>query len=95
MHGRFHALQLGLIETDDSERHWARAGVVIVLPYGDHPEVADRIADYHALGIDEVILSGYPHVEEAYWFGEGVLPRLRDRGLLGAQASSPLHRASA
>jgi len=68
------------------------AGTALV---GSHDEVADRIADYHALGIDEVILSGYPHVEEAYWFGEGVLPRLRDRGLLGAQASSPLHRASA
>ena len=33
-----------------------------------------RIAEYHALGIDEFILSGYPHLEEAYWFGEGVLP---------------------
>jgi hypothetical protein len=27
------------------------------------------------------ILSGYPHREEAYWFGEGVLPILRARGL--------------
>ena len=45
-------------------------------------EVADRIEEYHALGIDEFILSGYPHLEEAYWFGEGVLPVLRRRGLL-------------
>ena len=29
----------------------------------------------------EFILSGYPHLEEAYWFGEGVLPVLRQRGL--------------
>ena len=28
-------------------------------------------------GIDEFILSGYPHVEEAYWFAEGVMPLLR------------------
>ena len=28
----------------------------------------------------EFILSGYPHLEEAYWFGEGVLPILRQRG---------------
>ena len=33
-----------------------------------------------ALGISEFILSGYPHLEEAYWFGEGVLPILRQRG---------------
>ena len=32
-------------------------------------------------GIDEFILSGYPHLEEAYWFGEGVLPELARRGL--------------
>ncbi|MDT5174621.1 MAG: alkanesulfonate monooxygenase, partial [Mycobacterium sp.] len=26
------------------------------------------------------ILSGYPHLEEAYWFAEGVLPILRQKG---------------
>jgi alkanesulfonate monooxygenase len=54
------------------------AGTALV---GSHTEIADRIAEYHALGITEFILSGYPHLEEAYWFGEGVLPILRDRGL--------------
>ena len=33
------------------------------------------------LGIDEFILSGYPHVEEAYWFAEGVMPLLRAKGI--------------
>jgi alkanesulfonate monooxygenase len=51
---------------------------------GSHIEVADRIAEYHTLGFDEFILSGYPHLEEAYWFGEGVMPILRERGLLPA-----------
>jgi len=55
------------------------AGTALV---GSHEEVADRIAEYHELGIDEFILSGYPHLEEAYRVGEGVLPVLRDRGLL-------------
>jgi alkanesulfonate monooxygenase len=41
--------------------------------------VADRIEEYAALGIDEFILSGYPHLEELYWFGEGVLPVLEQR----------------
>jgi alkanesulfonate monooxygenase len=40
------------------------------------------IEEYHALGIDEVILSGYPHVEEAYWFAEGVMPILRRKNLI-------------
>ncbi|MFF2379753.1 LLM class flavin-dependent oxidoreductase [Streptomyces sp. NPDC058108] len=54
------------------------AGTALV---GSHEEVADRVAEYHALGIDEFVLSGYPHLEEAYWFGENVLPRLAARGL--------------
>jgi len=53
------------------------AGTALV---GSHAEVADRIEEYASLGVDEFILSGYPHLEEAYWFGEGVLPELRRRG---------------
>jgi alkanesulfonate monooxygenase len=53
------------------------AGTALV---GSHTEVADRIEEYAALGIDEFILSGYPHLEELYWFGEGVLPVLEARG---------------
>ncbi|TCO64877.1 LLM class flavin-dependent oxidoreductase [Actinocrispum wychmicini] len=55
------------------------AGTALV---GSHAEVADLIAEYHSLGIDEFVLSGYPHLEEAYWFGEGVRPELARRGLL-------------
>ncbi len=54
------------------------AGTALV---GSHAEVADRIEEYARLGLSEFILSGYPHLEEAYWFGEGVLPILRQRGL--------------
>jgi alkanesulfonate monooxygenase len=53
------------------------AGTALV---GSHAEVADRIEEYAALGISEFIFSGYPHLEEAYWFGEGVLPELARRG---------------
>jgi alkanesulfonate monooxygenase len=55
------------------------AGTALV---GSHAEVADLIEEYHALGIEEFVLSGYPHLEEAYWFGEGVRPELARRGLL-------------
>ncbi len=50
------------------------AGTAIV---GSHEQVAERIEEYHALGLDHFILSGQPHLEEAYQFGEGVLPLLR------------------
>jgi alkanesulfonate monooxygenase len=53
------------------------AGTALV---GSHEEVADRIEEYAELGIEEFVFSGYPHLEEAYWFGEGVLPVLRRRG---------------
>ncbi|MFD3456348.1 LLM class flavin-dependent oxidoreductase [Streptomyces sp. NPDC058691] len=68
------------------------AGTALV---GSHDEVADRIKEYQALGIEEFILSGYPHLEEAYWFGEGVLPKLQAQGLwrhpAGEQASHPAY----
>ncbi|MEU9845291.1 LLM class flavin-dependent oxidoreductase [Actinomadura sp. NPDC048032] len=54
------------------------AGTALV---GSHAEVADRIAEYAGIGIDEFVLSGYPHLEELYWFGEGVLPHLDRHGL--------------
>jgi len=59
------------------------AGTALV---GSHAEVADLIEEYASLGIDEFILSGYPHLEEAYWFGEGVLPELRRRRAVPDQA---------
>ena len=58
-----------------------RPGVATAL-VGSHEEVAERIEEYHALGVDHMILSAQPHLEEAYTFGEGVLPLLRKRGLL-------------
>lgn len=55
------------------------AGTALV---GSHEEVANLIWEYHSVGFDEFILSGYPHLEEAYWFAEGVLPILRRKGVL-------------
>lgn len=62
------------------------AGTALV---GDPKTVAARITEYHELGIDTFILSGYPHLEEAYRFAELVfplLPRGVQNGLLRGPA---------
>jgi alkanesulfonate monooxygenase len=66
------------------------AGTALV---GSHEEVAERLGEYARLGINHFILSGYPHLEEAYWFGEGVLPILERQGLWKhpSRESQPAH----
>ncbi|KAB0677800.1 FMNH2-dependent alkanesulfonate monooxygenase [Aureimonas leprariae] len=49
------------------------AGTALV---GDAATVAERMDEYRRVGIGTFIMSGYPHLEEAYSFGERVLPLL-------------------
>jgi alkanesulfonate monooxygenase len=49
------------------------AGTALV---GSADNVAARIREYHQLGIETFIFSGYPHLEEAYQFAELIFPRL-------------------
>jgi alkanesulfonate monooxygenase len=49
------------------------AGTALV---GDPATVAERIREYQEAGIDTFIMSGYPHLEEAYRFAELVFPLL-------------------
>ncbi|RAS88329.1 FMNH2-dependent alkanesulfonate monooxygenase [Priestia endophytica] len=49
------------------------AGTALV---GDAETVAERMKEYADLGIDTFILSGYPHLEEAYRTAELLFPRL-------------------
>lgn len=64
---------------------WAGVGLVRggagTAMVGSHTEVADLVEKYAEVGIEEFVLSGYPHLEESYRFGEGVLPELARRGL--------------
>ncbi|GAB96804.1 alkanesulfonate monooxygenase [Kineosphaera limosa] len=91
--GQRRMLALNRGSTDDlvvAPNLWAGVGLVRggagTALVGSHEEVADRIAEYHDLGIDEFIFSGYPNLEESFWFGENVVPILRSRGLLRTDA---------
>ncbi len=74
-------------ELEISPNLWAGVGLVRggagTALVGDAQTVADRIKEYADLGIDTFVLSGYPHMEEAYRFAELVFPLLplsvRDR----------------
>ena len=62
---RGHGRHLGLVR--------GGAGTAVV---GDPATVAARIREYQDVGIDTFIMSGYPHLEEAYRFAELVFPLL-------------------
>ncbi|WP_414122033.1 LLM class flavin-dependent oxidoreductase [Corynebacterium nuruki] len=53
------------------------AGTALV---GSYDEVAALIGEYAAQGVDELVLSGYPHLEETFHVGQGLVPALRRRG---------------
>jgi len=49
------------------------AGTALV---GTPDQIAERIREYQAVGIDTIIGSGYPHLEEAYRVAELLFPKL-------------------
>ena len=49
------------------------AGTALV---GTPEQITERIREYQAIGIDTIIGSGYPHLEEAYRVAELLFPRL-------------------
>lgn len=74
---------------------WAGVGLVRggagTAMVGSHQEVAELIKQYAAVGFEEFVLSGYPCLEEAYWFGEGVLPLLEAEGLWTRPGTAARH----
>ncbi len=67
-------------ELEISPNLWAGVGLVRggagTALVGDAKTVAARIQEYADIGLDTFVLSGYPHLEEAYRFAELVFPLL-------------------
>jgi alkanesulfonate monooxygenase len=61
------------------------AGTALV---GDPETVATRLKEYATLGIDTFILSGYPHLEEAYRVAELLFPLLSTDHALDTKVAS-------
>jgi alkanesulfonate monooxygenase len=70
----------GRADLEISPNLWAGVGLVRggagTALVGDPKTVAARIEEYAALRLDTFVLSGYPHLEEAYRFAELVFPLL-------------------
>ena len=62
------------------------AGTALV---GDPKTVAARLGEYQALGVETVIASGYPHLEEAYKVAELLFPELGIGGKRSLSHGSP------
>ena len=84
------------VDLEISPNLWAGVGLVRggagTALVGDAKTVAARIEEYAALGLDTFVLSGYPHLEEAYRFAELVFPLLSRRArakLAGHSLSGP------
>ncbi|AZD36416.1 Alkanesulfonate monooxygenase [Pseudomonas chlororaphis subsp. aurantiaca] len=74
----------GARELEVSANLWAGVGLVRggagTALVGSYQQVAERIEEYHQLGVDCFILSGFPHLEEAIHLGAELLPQLRRIG---------------
>ena len=71
----------GARDLEVSANLWAGVGLVRggagTALVGSYARVAERIEEYHQLGVDSFILSGFPHLEESIHVGAEVLPLLR------------------
>ncbi|MEV0398100.1 LLM class flavin-dependent oxidoreductase [Polymorphospora rubra] len=88
---RVQSLNPGVIDRDALRPYptiWSGLGLVgggggSTALVGSHAEVAERIREYVDVGISHFIVSGAPLLEEAYRFGEGVIPRFADAADVG------------
>jgi alkanesulfonate monooxygenase len=75
--------------TDEEARAAAREAGAEAALIGSYDDVAQRLESYLELGVERLILSGYPHLEEAYRLGEHVLPKLSARRAMAREPAAP------
>jgi len=77
---------------------WAGAvrmqGPTAISLVGSPAEIAGAIMEYKAVGISQFILSGWPKLDEMIYFGQEVLPLIRQREAEGAAQDEVHSRAS-
>lgn len=85
LHGRGALLGDDVRDLEVSPNLWAGVGLIRggagTALVGSHEQVAERLDEYRRIGIGHVVLSGYPHLEETYRVGEGLIPALEARGI--------------
>lgn len=90
---RLHGGRRGRLEI--SPKLWAGVGLVRdgagTALVGDPEQVAARMQEFIALGIDKFILSGYPHLEEGYRLAELVFPLLKLKPTTGRKSGPALN----
>lgn len=85
----------GRKELEISPNLWAGIGLVRggagTALVGNPQQVADRIQEYAELGIETFVLSGYPHLEEAYQVAELLFPLLPITTENHSSKQKPIH----
>lgn len=82
------ALHLSIVTRDTEEEAWSDserwASKVLTeneshhsVVIGSHQSVIDRLLRWKEIGVDSLVLSSYPHLEEALRVSEEILPSLR------------------
>jgi alkanesulfonate monooxygenase len=52
---------------------------------GSPDDIVDALAEYHAIGISQFLFMGHPDLEQMTFFGEEILPRVRERERAGVR----------
>jgi alkanesulfonate monooxygenase len=81
------ALRLRVVarHTDEEARDAARQAGAETALVGSYTAVTEQLQGYLELGVKRLVLSGFPHLEEAYRLGEHVLPKLSSRASAATQ----------
>jgi alkanesulfonate monooxygenase len=82
-------LQVVARHTDEEAQAAAREARAEPALVGSYDAVAERLEAYLGLGVERLVLSAYPHLEEAYRLGEHVLPKLSSHRSAARDAAGP------